>query len=40
VLPDRQSEENQFYIVFATAKGMPPAMRVLIDFLVEKFKQH
>ncbi|RXT24311.1 LysR family transcriptional regulator [Rhizobium leguminosarum] len=40
VLPDWQSEESQFYIVFTTAKGMPPAVRVLIDFLVEKSRQH
>jgi DNA-binding transcriptional LysR family regulator len=40
VLPEWQSEESQFYIVFTTAKGMPPAVRVLIDFLVEKSRQH
>lgn len=26
VMPDWQSEESQFHIVFATAKGMPPAV--------------
>ncbi|EJZ21891.1 LysR substrate-binding domain-containing protein [Rhizobium sp. Pop5] len=40
VLPEWQSEESQFYIVFTTAKGMPPAVRVLIDFLVEKSRHH
>ncbi|ARO30515.1 LysR family transcriptional regulator protein [Rhizobium sp. NXC14] len=35
-----QSEESQFYIVFTTAKAMSPAVRVLIDFLVEKSRPH
>lgn len=40
VLPEWQSEESQFHIVFTTAKCMPPAVRVLIDFVVEKSKRH
>lgn len=40
VLPDWQTAESQFYLVFTTAKGMPPAVRALIDFLVEKSKHH
>ncbi len=40
VLPEWQSEESQFYIVFTTARGMPRAVRVLIDFLVEKSRHH
>ena len=40
VLPEWQTVESQFYLVFTTTKGMPPAVRALIDFLVEKSKQH
>lgn len=40
VLPEWQTVESQFYLVFTTTKGMPPAVRALIDFLVEKSKLH
>lgn len=40
VLPEWQTVESQFYLVFTTTKGMPPAVRALIDFLVEKSKQN
>jgi DNA-binding transcriptional LysR family regulator len=38
LLPDWQTTEGRVYLVFTTARGMPPAVRALIDFLVEGFR--
>lgn len=38
VLPDWHSEEVGVHLVFATARGIVPAVRVLIDYLAEHFK--
>ena len=38
ILPDWQSEEIAVHLVFATNRGMVPAVRVLIDYLAEHFK--
>jgi DNA-binding transcriptional LysR family regulator len=38
VLPDWHSEEVSVHLVFATNRGIVPAVRVLIDYLAEHFK--
>jgi DNA-binding transcriptional LysR family regulator len=38
ILPDWHSEEVSIHLVFATNRGIVPAVRVLIDYLVEHFK--
>lgn len=38
VLPEWSSEEIAVYLVFATNRGIVPAVRVLIDYLAEHFK--
>jgi DNA-binding transcriptional LysR family regulator len=38
ILPDWYAEEGTIYLVFTTARGLPPAVRVLIDFLVTRFR--
>jgi DNA-binding transcriptional LysR family regulator len=38
ILPDWHSEEITIHLVFATKRGIVPAVRVLIDYLVEHFK--
>lgn len=38
VLPDWHSEEVTVHLVFATNRGIVPAVRVLIDYLAEHFK--
>jgi DNA-binding transcriptional LysR family regulator len=38
VLPDWHSEEVAVHLVFATNRGIVPAVRVLIDYLAEHFK--
>jgi DNA-binding transcriptional LysR family regulator len=38
ILPDWQSEEITIHLVFAAKRGIVPAVRVLIDYLVEHFK--
>jgi DNA-binding transcriptional LysR family regulator len=38
LLPDWHTVEGTIYLVFTTARGLPPAVRALIDFLVERFK--
>jgi DNA-binding transcriptional LysR family regulator len=38
VLPDWRSEEVNVHLVFATNRGIVPAVRVLIDYLAEHFK--
>jgi DNA-binding transcriptional LysR family regulator len=38
VLPDWHSEEIAVHLVFATNRGIVPAVRVLIDYLAEHFK--
>jgi DNA-binding transcriptional LysR family regulator len=38
ILPDWQSEEIVVHLVFATNRGIVPAVRVLIDYLAEHFK--
>jgi DNA-binding transcriptional LysR family regulator len=38
ILPDWQSEEIAVHLVFATNRGIVPAVRVLIDYLAEHFK--
>jgi DNA-binding transcriptional LysR family regulator len=41
ILPDWHSEEVTIHLVFATKRGIVPAVRVLIDYLAEHFKfQH
>jgi DNA-binding transcriptional LysR family regulator len=36
--PDWQTSEGTIYLVFTTARGLPPAVRALIDFLAERFQ--
>ena len=38
ILPDWHSEEVAVHLVFATNRGIVPAVRVLIDYLAEQFK--
>jgi DNA-binding transcriptional LysR family regulator len=38
ILPDWHSEEVTVHLVFATNRGIVPAVRVLIDYLAENFK--
>ncbi len=38
ILPDWHSEEVAVHLVFATNRGIVPAVRVLIDYLAEYFK--
>lgn len=38
ILPDWHSEEVTVHLVFATNRGIVPAVRVLIDYLAEHFK--
>jgi DNA-binding transcriptional LysR family regulator len=38
VLPDWRSEEITIHLVFATNRGIVPAVRLLIDYLAEHFK--
>jgi DNA-binding transcriptional LysR family regulator len=38
LLPQWSTEEEAIYLVFTTARGLPPAVRVLIDFLAERFQ--
>ena len=38
ILPDWHSEEVNVHLVFATKRGLVPAVRVLIDYLGEHFK--
>jgi DNA-binding transcriptional LysR family regulator len=38
ILPDWHSEEVSVHLVFATNRGIVPAVRVLIDYLAEHFK--
>jgi DNA-binding transcriptional LysR family regulator len=38
ILPDWHSEEVNVHLVFATKRGLVPAVRVLIDYLGEYFK--
>jgi DNA-binding transcriptional LysR family regulator len=38
ILPDWHSEEVAVHLVFATNRGIVPAVRVLIDYLAEHFK--
>jgi DNA-binding transcriptional LysR family regulator len=38
ILPDWHSEEVNIHLVFATKRGLVPAVRVLIDYLGENFK--
>jgi DNA-binding transcriptional LysR family regulator len=38
ILPDWRSEEVTIHLVFATNRGIVPAVRVLIDYLAEHFK--
>jgi DNA-binding transcriptional LysR family regulator len=37
LLPDWHAAEGTIYLVFTTARGLPPAVRALIDFLAERF---
>lgn len=37
LLPEWHTAEGTIYLVFTTARGLPPAVRVLIDFLAERF---
>jgi DNA-binding transcriptional LysR family regulator len=39
LLPDWRSAEGSMYLVFTGARGLPPAVRALIDFLVEAFQR-
>jgi DNA-binding transcriptional LysR family regulator len=36
--PDWHTSEGIIYLVFTTVRGLPPAVRVLIDFLVKRFR--
>jgi hypothetical protein len=38
ILPDWRSEEVAIHLVFATKRGIVPAVRVLIDYLAEHWK--
>ncbi len=38
IFPDWATPDGNIYLVFPAASGMPPAVRALVDFLVEKFK--
>jgi DNA-binding transcriptional LysR family regulator len=38
LFPGFVTAESSLYLVFTTARGLPPAVRVLIDFLVERFR--
>jgi DNA-binding transcriptional LysR family regulator len=38
ILPDWHSEEVTIHLVFATKRGLVPAVRVLIDYFAEHFK--
>ena len=38
ILPDWQTAEGTIYLVFTTARGLPPAVRALVDHLVECFR--
>jgi DNA-binding transcriptional LysR family regulator len=38
LLPDWHTAEGTIYLLFTTARGRPPAVGVLIDFLVERFQ--
>jgi hypothetical protein len=38
ILPGWHSEEVAVHLVFATNRGIVPAVRVLIDYLAEHFK--
>lgn len=40
VLPDWKAPHGIFHAVYPSKRGMLPAVRVLIDFLVEKLSQH
>jgi hypothetical protein len=37
-VPDRRAEEVAVDLVFATDRGIVPAVRVLIDYLADHFK--
>lgn len=37
ILPDWHSDEVTIHLVFATKRGIVPAVRVLIDYLAEHF---
>jgi DNA-binding transcriptional LysR family regulator len=37
LLPNWHAAEGTIYLVFTTARGLPPAVRALIDFLVSRF---
>ncbi len=38
LLPEFHAPEGTVYLVFTTRRGLPPAIRVFIDFLVEQFR--
>ena len=38
ILPDWRSEEVAIHLVFATKRGIVPAVRVLIDYLAEHWR--
>lgn len=38
LLPDWHAAEETIYLLFTTARGLPPAVRALIDFLAEQFR--
>ncbi len=38
LLPDYQMSQATIYIVFTASRGLPTAVRALVDFLVDKFK--
>lgn len=39
VLPEWQTVEGTIYLVFTTARGLPPAVRALVDHLVDRFRK-
>jgi DNA-binding transcriptional LysR family regulator len=39
ILPEWHSEDVMIHLVFTTARGLAPALRVFIDYLVEQFER-
>jgi DNA-binding transcriptional LysR family regulator len=38
LLPDYQMSQTTIYLVFTASRGLPTAVRTLVDFLVERFR--
>jgi DNA-binding transcriptional LysR family regulator len=38
LLPDYQMSQATIYLVFTASRGLPTAVRALVDFLVDEFR--